>query len=79
MLLSLKCLIRLPAFCDRFLELLRWRAGTLALGGFAALTLRFPFVQPFAQLSLPARERILQGWANSPIPKLLEVTNRHCP
>ena len=57
----------------RVLELLRWRLGTFVLGGTAAFSHSMPFVQPFTDLSLASRERILQGWANSTIPKFLEV------
>ena len=55
------------------LELLRWRAGTLLLGGSPALTSSLPFCQPFARLSVPARERILQSWAASYIPQFVRV------
>jgi hypothetical protein len=68
-----------PHIACRLLELLRWRLGTLALGGYLAVTQRFPYVMPFAQLSLAARERILQGWANSPVPLLLRVRHSMLP
>ena len=55
------------------LELLKWRLGTFVLGGTAAISRSLPFVQPFTELSLASRERILQGWAQSSIPKFLEV------
>ncbi|CAL8466534.1 g6070 [Coccomyxa elongata] len=55
------------------LELLRWSIGTLVLGGTAAVSLQAPFLQPFARLSLASRECILQSWAHSSIPKILEA------
>ena len=51
--------------------------GTLLLGGTAALSSSPPFLQPFTQLSLSARTSILQAWATSSIPKLLEVDGLH--
>ena len=57
----------------RIFELLRWRVGTLLLGGASAISGAYPFLQPFAQLSPSAREAVLQGWARSRIPKILEV------
>ena len=64
-------------WCCRILELLQWRMGTLLLGGTAALSSSPPFLQPFTQLSLSARTSILQAWATSSIPKLLEVGGLH--
>ena len=49
----------------RLFELLEWRAGTLALGGLAALTWQFPFCAAFADLPLKQREQLLLSWANS--------------
>ena len=63
----------------RVLELLRWSLGTLILGGTAAVSLHAPFLQPFAKQSLASRERILQSWAHSSIPKILEVRNTYTP
>ena len=74
---SCKSLLMAPrqwlAHRRRLLELLRWRAGTMLLGGSAALTYSPPFCEPFARLSIHARERILQSWAHSYIPQLVKV------
>ena len=59
----------------RIFTLLEWRLGTLLLGGTASLSSMPPFVQPFTQLSPPARDSFLQGWATSSIPQILQV----CP
>ena len=84
MLAGAHCTIYLvgPAVCtvlsqpngNRVLGLLRWRVGTLLLGGYAAVTPFPPFCQPFTQLSLAAREQLLQGWANSALPPFLKVS-----
>ena len=49
----------------RVLTLLTWRIGSLLLCGFSALTGRFPFIAPFAELPVAQREMVLQSWATS--------------
>ena len=53
------------AHACRLFGLLEWRAGTLALGGTAALTWQFPFCAAFVDLPHAQREQLLLSWANS--------------
>ncbi len=57
----------------RLLELLAWRAGTLALGGTAALTWDFPYCEAFRSLPRSQRERMLLSWGNSPLETFRKV------
>ena len=56
---------RNEAHACRLFGLLEWRAGTLALGGMAAITWQFPFCAAFPDLPHAQREQLLLSWANS--------------
>ncbi|CAL5227030.1 g9925 [Coccomyxa viridis] len=75
--LVLEAVDELPPETQRKLRLiftlLEWRLGTLLLGGTASLSSMPPFVQPFTELDPAARESVLQGWAMSSIPQILQA------
>ena len=60
----------------RVLTLLTWRIGCLLLCGASALVGSFPFVAPFAELSLTQREIVLQSWATSSIASFRKVCSQ---
>lgn len=63
----------------RLFGLLEWRAGTLALGGTAALTWQFPFCAAFADLPHAQREQLLLSWANSRLLVFQKARRPSCP
>ena len=66
------------AHACRLFGLLEWRAGTLALGGTAALTWQFPFCAAFADLPHAQREQLLLSWANSRLLVFQKVQRPSC-